>query len=172
MKIRTLQVDDATALLEFELLNRSWFEQSVLPRAESFYSIDGVAAHIDTCLHDYTLGTMHPCIILDNDGQIVGRANLKDIDEVARTTEIGYRIGQAYVGKGVATEAVIFLQDLAYSQWKLKRLLAFVTTENLASARVLEKCGFMRGELIPSRSELKNKILDAYQYQHMPTLVD
>ena len=166
MRIRTLQADDATALLEFELHNRSWFEQFVLPRSDTVYSPQGMIEHVATCLDDYASGTMHPCLIFDEDGRIAGRANLKDIDALERTTEIGYRIGQDYVGRGVATEAVIFLKDLAYNQWQLTRLLAFVTTENPASARVLEKCGFVRGELIPSRSELKTKVLDCYQYLH------
>jgi len=167
MKIRTLEVDDAAILLKFELQNRAWFEQYVLPRADSVYSREGIAAHIETCLNDYASGTMHPCIILDDDGRIAGRANLKDIDSVERTTEIGYRIAQEYVGKGIATEAVEYLKTLAYGQWHLARLLAFVTVENPASARVLEKCGFVKGRLIPDKSELKSKILDCYQYQHI-----
>ena len=168
MKIRTLQIDDAAALLDFELRNRAWFEQFVLPRADSVYSQDGIATHINTCLYDYTNGTMHPCLILDDYGRIAGRANLKDIDSAERTTEIGYRIGQEYAGKGMATAAVEYLKTLAYDQWRLARLLAFVTTENPASARVLEKCGFIRGELITNRSELKSKVLDCYQYEHIP----
>ena len=166
MEIRTLQRDDAAALLKFELLNREWFEEFVLPRAESVYSPSGMAAHIDTCLHDYALGTMHPCIILDQDGHIVGRANLKDIDPLECTTEIGYRISRQYISKGLATQAVSHLKDLAYGRWRLARLLAFVTTENPASARVLEKSGFVKGRLIESRSVLKTKILDCYQYSH------
>ena len=166
MEIRILQRNDADALLEFELGNRAWFEEFVLPRAETVYSPSGMAAHIDTCLNDYAAGTMHPCVIIDQDGQIAGRANLKDIDPLERTTEIGYRIARQYIGKGLATQAVSHLKDLAYGQWRLARLLAFVTTENPASARVLEKSGFVKGRLIESRSVLKTKILDCYQYSH------
>jgi ribosomal-protein-alanine N-acetyltransferase len=166
MEIRTLRRDDAAALLEFELGNRAWFEEFVLPRDESVYSPHGMAAHIDTCLNDYALGAMHPCVILDQDGQIAGRANLKDIDPLERTTEIGYRIARHHIGKGLATQAVSHLMDLAYGQWRLTCLLAFVTTENPASARVLEKSGFVKGRLIESRSVLKTKILDCYQYSH------
>ncbi len=166
MEIRTLRLDDAAALLEFELSNRAWFEEFVLPRAESVYSQAGMAAHIDTCLNDYAAGTMHPCVILDRDGRVAGRANLKDIDAAEWTTEIGYRIGRQHIGRGLATRAVSHLKDLAYGQWRLARLLAFVTIENPASARVLEKSGFVKGSLIESRSVLKTKILDCYQYSH------
>jgi ribosomal-protein-alanine N-acetyltransferase len=167
MKIRTLQVDDAAALLEFELDNRAWFERFVLPRHESVYSTQGISAHIETCLEEFENGTMHPSVILDQGGKIVGRANLKDIDSLEKTTEIGYRIAQQYTGKGIASQAVRYLQELGYEKWRLKRLWAYVTTENAASARVLEKSGFVRGKLFQGRSELKGKTLDCYQYEHV-----
>jgi ribosomal-protein-alanine N-acetyltransferase len=166
MKIRTLQVEDTAALLAFELHNREWFEQYVLPRSDSVYSYDGMSAHVDTCMRDHAIGTMHPCIILDANGRIAGRANLKDIDAQAGTSEIGYRIGQEYVGKGVATEALKYMMALAYEEWCLARLFARVSTENPASARVLEKCGFVRGELSPEISKLKAKVISCYEYEH------
>jgi ribosomal-protein-alanine N-acetyltransferase len=152
--------------LEFELHNRTWFEQFVLPRSDSVYSLRGIPLHIDTCLEDYTNGTMHPCVILDQNGRIAGRANLKDIASDAGTTEIGYRIGQQNIGKGLATSAVRHLKELAYDHWRLSRIVAFVTTENPASARVLEKSGLVKGPLRPTRSVLKAKVLDCYQYEH------
>lgn len=167
MEIRTLQKNDAAALLAFELDNRIWFEQFVLPRPDSVYTQQGIATHIEECLRDYAIGTMHPCVILDDDGCIAGRANLKDIALENGTTEIGYRIARQHVGKGVATMAVDHLKKLAYTQWKLTSLLAFVTTENPASARVLEKSGFVRRELIRNRAALKSQILNCYRYEHV-----
>ena len=51
---------------------------------------------------------------------------------------IGYWIGQAFWGKGVASEALReFTQRLT-----VRPLHAFVAKKNVASIRVLEKCGF------------------------------
>ncbi len=116
--IRTLQPEDAAPLLQFELENRAWFEQHIAPRAQEFYTPQGVQLHIEQYLDGYINGTWHPCVMLNAQGCIVGRA----------------------------THALRHLIALADQQWQLRRLLAYVTDDNLASARVLRKCGFVQGE--------------------------
>ena len=52
--------------------------------------------------------------------------------------QVGYWIGKEYWGKGVATRALWeFLGHV-----KARPLYAHVAKHNIASARVLEKCGF------------------------------
>ena len=52
---------------------------------------------------------------------------------------MGYWIGKEYWGKGVATQALAqFLEDV-----KTRPLYAHVAKHNIASRRVLEKCGFV-----------------------------
>jgi ribosomal-protein-alanine N-acetyltransferase len=170
LHIRTLQVEDASPLLEFELENRDWFERHVLPRGDAFYCVAGVADHIDECLSAFMAGQMHPCLILDDADKIIGRANLKDIDSSEGTTEIGYRIAQAHVGRGVATYALRHLMDLAYDRWQLTRLLAIVTSSNAASGRVLEKNGFIRKGLETKKCEIREQVLDRYRYEHLRSM--
>jgi len=164
--IRTLQADDASALLEFEKMNRHWFERYILPRAENIYTEEGIVEHVNECLSDFAACKMHPSLILDN-GKIIGRANLKDIDLMQGTTEVGYRIAEAYVGRGIATHALRHLMTLAYDKWHLKRLLAFVTTENPASSRVLEKAGFVFRGIADGKAEVNQRLLDRQHYEHV-----
>lgn len=52
--------------------------------------------------------------------------------------EIGYWIGKAYWGRGIATMALrLFIRELG-----VRPLHASAAKDNLASIRVLEKCGF------------------------------
>ena len=52
--------------------------------------------------------------------------------------EVGYWVGKEYWGKGIATQALAeFL-----NQVKTHPLVAHVAKHNVASRRVLEKCGF------------------------------
>ncbi len=146
IRIRTLQLVDAAPLLQFELENRAWFEQHIAPRAPEFYTPPGVRLHIEQYLDGYANGIWHPCVMLDGHGRIVGRANLKDIDRQAASAEAGYRIASDLTGKGLATRALRHLITLAARRWRLRRLLAYVADDNLASARVLHKCGFVQGE--------------------------
>jgi RimJ/RimL family protein N-acetyltransferase len=56
--------------------------------------------------------------------------------------EIGYWVGRAYWGRGIATQALaIFLGQLGQ-----RPLHAYVAVHNTGSIRVLEKCGFRRVE--------------------------
>jgi RimJ/RimL family protein N-acetyltransferase len=52
--------------------------------------------------------------------------------------EVGYWLGKEYWGKGIATTALI--QFLEYIE--KRPLYAHVAKHNIASRRVLEKCGF------------------------------
>jgi RimJ/RimL family protein N-acetyltransferase len=51
---------------------------------------------------------------------------------------VGYWIGRSYWGKGVATRALSEFVDVV----KARPLYAHVAKTNIASIRVLEKCGF------------------------------
>ena len=52
--------------------------------------------------------------------------------------QVGYWIGKSFWGRGIASSALAdFLQEV-----KIRPLYAYVTNHNLASKRVLEKCGF------------------------------
>ncbi len=52
--------------------------------------------------------------------------------------EVGYWIGREYWGQGIATEALRLLLD----EIRSRPLYAHVAKSNVASRRVLEKCGF------------------------------
>jgi RimJ/RimL family protein N-acetyltransferase len=52
--------------------------------------------------------------------------------------EVGYWLGQAYWGKGIATEAL----SLLLREVSERPLYAHVARSNVGSIRVLEKCGF------------------------------
>ena len=55
---------------------------------------------------------------------------------------IGYLIGETYWGKGYAIEVLTALVNYYKTQAKASILLAGVETDNIASIKVLEKCGF------------------------------
>ncbi len=69
------------------------------------------------------------------DGQVAG--NVVSFDRLGER-EVGYWIGRQYWGKGVATKALAAFLD----QVRARPLYARVAKHNIASVRVLEKCGF------------------------------
>lgn len=166
MLIRTIRRTDVPALLAFEHANRAWFESHVDARAPDFYSLAGVAAHVDDYLDRHAAGSMHPCLLVADDGAILGRCNLKDIDPATRRAEVGYRIAADACGRGLASAALHHLMELAYGQWRLLGLDAHVTIANAASARVLERAGFTLAGPSPYQARVAGRLLDCLHYRH------
>jgi ribosomal-protein-alanine N-acetyltransferase len=150
-RIRELKSSDAQALLAFEIRNREWFESHIDARDPSFYSMQGVAEHIEGYLSDFAIGAWHPIVIEDGSGTIVGRANLKGINQSTGSAEVGYRMGRDTCGQGLATQALRHLIEQAQSRWQLTQLVAYVFKENAGSRKVLARCGFVLEQ--PSSNE-------------------
>ena len=70
------------------------------------------------------------------DGQVAGNIVCFDVDE-KRT--VGYWLGSDYWGKGIATDALKHFVKRVPE----RPLYAYLVAHNLASRRVLEKCGFI-----------------------------
>ena len=69
------------------------------------------------------------------DGQVAG--NVASFEQLGER-EVGYWIGKRFWGKGVATRALsAFLREV-----RVRPLFARVARDNIASLRVLQKCGF------------------------------
>lgn len=79
------------------------------------------------------------------DDQIVGSIGVTlGTDIYARSGEVGYWLGEEYWGKGIAPEALEAFASWCFDTLGLIRLHAHVFVGNPASARVLEKAGFVR----------------------------
>lgn len=87
-------------------------------------------------------------VAIEVDGEAVGGVGLdpRDPEDVERhTAEIGYWLGRAVWGRGLATQAVIAWTAYAFRTFPaLQRLEAGVYGWNPASMRVLEKAGYTR----------------------------
>jgi RimJ/RimL family protein N-acetyltransferase len=73
------------------------------------------------------------------EGQVVGNV-CSFPDQGLRVS--GYWIGRPWWGRGIATQALKLYLEID----RTRPLHAFVSVQNLASVRVLEKCGFTRVE--------------------------
>ncbi len=82
---------------------------------------------------------------IEVDGVLAGAVGIERlIQEHAGVGELGYWLGHAYWGRGIATSAVRALVRYGFETLNLRRLEAPVMAANVASARVLKKAGFVR----------------------------
>jgi [ribosomal protein S5]-alanine N-acetyltransferase len=99
------------------------------------------------------------------DNRIIGWGGLS-IDPLAPRwgPEVAYFIHRAYGGQGFATEVVRASLRCGFGHLKLEVIGAFAMPENLASLRVLEKCGFhfLRYEPALERNHYEVRMEDFY----------
>jgi ribosomal-protein-alanine N-acetyltransferase len=80
---------------------------------------------------------------IEVDGQAIGSIGYVPGQDVERhSAEVGYWLGRAYWGRGIATAAVRALTVQLLDRPDFRRLHATVFAWNPASARVLEKAGY------------------------------
>jgi RimJ/RimL family protein N-acetyltransferase len=92
-------------------------------------------------------------------GEAVGGIGLTLKNDVERcSAEIGYWLGEAVWGRGIATAAVQALTDYGFKAFGLTRIFAVPFANNPASMRVLEKVGYVR-EGVMRRSAIKGGVV-------------
>jgi RimJ/RimL family protein N-acetyltransferase len=88
------------------------------------------------------------------------------------TAEMGYWLAEPFWGRGIMTLAVKAMTAYAISDMKLHRIFAEPYTTNPASAKVLEKAGFIREGILHANVVKNGKVLDQYLYAFVNNLVD
>ena len=76
-----------------------------------------------------------------------GRISLRPTEE--RTLDVGFWTHPDHQGRGLMTEALVAVADLAFGTLDAETLIAYHADWNLASRRVLEKAGFRPVRAIP-----------------------
>ena len=76
------------------------------------------------------------------DGEFLGLALFVRLEHDARQGEIGYVVGPAARGRGVATRALRLLTEWGLSDFGLERIELWIDTTNSGSERVAERAGY------------------------------
>ncbi|RKE17706.1 GNAT family N-acetyltransferase [Streptomyces sp. TLI_171] len=138
-ELTRLHADHAPAVLAFELANRSYFAASVPDRGDEFF--DRFADGFDAVLAEQEAGVCAFHVLLAEDGSVIGRFNLFDLEDGA--ARLGYRVAEQVAGRGVATATVRELCRIAVARYGLHTLRAAAAHDNAASRKVLTRSGFV-----------------------------
>lgn len=82
-------------------------------------------------------------VVLKENSKVIGVVEIFDIEN-CRMGDVAYRFHPKYWGKGFATESMTAAIEFIFSKTEMKRLNGAADVRNIASNRVLEKCGFIR----------------------------
>jgi RimJ/RimL family protein N-acetyltransferase len=75
--------------------------------------------------------------------------------------EVGYWLAKPYWGRGIMTAVVHRLCEFAFAEFGLVKITAHVFAGNVASARVLEKCGFVQEDYLRRHYFKDGRYLDS-----------
>jgi RimJ/RimL family protein N-acetyltransferase len=93
-------------------------------------------------------------MVIEIDGEVVGAVGAHHIVHPHKA-EIGYWLAEKHWGQGIMPEAVKKFMAHLFSEFKLRRLYAYVYAQNKGSRRVMEKVG-LQFEGVQRKGALKN----------------
>lgn len=99
-----------------------------------------------------------------DDRSFAGWCSLTRWNPDFRSASLGYCFAEAAWGNGYATEAARALLQWAFDRLDLNRVQAETDTRNVASARVLEKLGFVREGMLREDCVVAGVVSDSYVY--------
>jgi RimJ/RimL family protein N-acetyltransferase len=91
----------------------------------------------------YSAHEANLAICVTSDSRHIGNIYLRDIDRVSRRAEVHFFIGERDArSRGFGQAALRLLIRHAFAELELSRLFAYALADNLASIRMMERCGF------------------------------
>jgi RimJ/RimL family protein N-acetyltransferase len=103
--------------------------------------------------------------IRDGSGALIGGIGFSRVyGKYSHKDEMGYWLAEPYRGRGIMTQVVAKVCEVGLGPYKLLRIEAPVFTFNAASARVLEKNGFVAEGILRSYFLKNDKPVDVKMY--------
>ena len=109
---------------------------------EVFPTVEDALETVEFLISCYESGEgplVYPVLITET-GENIGYVQAVPLDE--GRWEVGYHIAKAYTNNGYATEAVTAFLPEIMERISIDSILGICVAENIASRKVLEKCGF------------------------------
>lgn len=135
-------------------------------RDDEYFTVAGQLAAIQDVLVRHEEGTTLPHVILDPSGEVAGRITLNGIVRGPfQSCSVGYWVGEAHNGRGLATVALRDILRIAFVELGLHRVQAETLLHNAASQKVLERNGFVRFGLAPKYLHIAGDWRDHIMFQ-------
>jgi [ribosomal protein S5]-alanine N-acetyltransferase len=157
--IRDWSNDDTSSLARYANNRKIW---SNLRDAFPYpYSLDDAALYISRALQKQP----RTAFAIASKSEAIGSIGLMPGQDVHRfAAELGYWLAEPFWGKGIMTQAVKALSEYAFNELGFCRIYAEPYTTNPASARVLEKSGFVLEAVLRANVVKDDRVLDQFLY--------
>lgn len=127
------------------------------------YTVDDAKEFITAMLNANPDTTYAFAITLNN--KVIGSIGaFRQSNIHSKTAEVGYYIGEPYWGRGFGTSAIKQLCEYIFQKTDIIRLFAEPFSNNKASCRILEKCGFKHEGTLRKNAVKDGVVLDMEMY--------
>lgn len=106
-------------------------------------------------------------VTLPESGAVIGNCGIRLPAAGSHEAEIGYELAPDQWGRGYATEAVAAIIHFGFAELGVHRISAWLVADNIASARVLEKCGFQLEGRLRDKEMYKGRYWDVLMYARL-----
>ncbi|MFT3896563.1 MAG: GNAT family N-acetyltransferase [Thermomonas sp.] len=166
--LRPLAAGDAAALHaavrdSIASLSR-WF-----PWAHAGYALSDAEARVAHCTAARARGEEFAFGIFDADGELLGCVGLNQVNRAHRSANLGYWIGEAHRGHGLATDAARQVAATGFGELGLVRIEVVALPGNAASQRVAEKLGATREGTFRNRLVVRGEPAAAVVFSLVPS---
>jgi RimJ/RimL family protein N-acetyltransferase len=157
--IRPWRLDDAESLAKHANNRKVWLAvRDLFPHP---YAIRDAHEFLQRALSDEV--TTKFCVEINS--RAVGGIGIQPGRDVnSHTATLGYWLGEDFWGRGIMTGAVRALTDFWFQNFPARRISAEVFANNSASARVLEKAGFVFEGRLKNHVIKNGELLDSLLY--------
>lgn len=106
-------------------------------------------------------------ITLKGDDTMLGVIGHYQINQEHYRAEIGYMILPEFNGKGITTEAVNCVVEYGFNTMQLHSIEGVIDPANIASEKVLLKCGFVKEAHFKENEYFNGKFIDSVIYSKL-----
>ena len=128
-------------------------------------TLDDAMGHVNMIQHKIEENEgINWAITLKKDNKLIGYIGHYRIKWEHFRSEIGYMILPQFNGQGIVSEAIKLVVEYGFNEMNMHSLEGIIDPENAASARVLEKNGFVKEAHLRENEFFDGKFLDSVIY--------
>ena len=144
--LQTFSERDAAELAALLSRNKYFWSQFEPIHRDDFYTVETQHKKILESLQMLALKREFSFGIYDwQSNKLIGHIALYAIKRLPYSSAfVGYSMDEHFTGRGITTEAVNLVLQLAFQSLNLHRVEAYIAPDNIASIKVIEKNGFQR----------------------------
>lgn len=157
--VRSWKIDDAAGLAAGLNNRRVWLHlRDSVPHP---YTVEDALAYLQRVIPSQS----EHAVCIEVDGAVAGGMSIRFGSDVhRRTAELGYWLAEPLWARGIMTAAVRTFVPACFETVELDRIFATASSNNPASARVLEKAGFAFEGRLRKNAFKDGEVLDSLMY--------